>query len=193
MTYRRINTAKKVFNKIKLIKPKKLYFASNAPISNNKSDVKKVIAVRNLLSQVDWKCKIVKIYHKKHLSVSKSIPKSITTFFEYEDKGIILEDDCLPSNDFFYYCEKMLKLYEKKNINAICGSRFSSPKNGNYYFSKYNHAWGWATWKKSWNKFDPNISFWPKWKNSNHWKKMNLDINELSYWTKIFEATYKKK
>lgn len=193
LTYKRINTAKKVFDEIKKIKPKKLYFASNAPILNNLSEIKKINSVRNLLNEVDWKCKIVKIFHKKHLPVSKSIPTSINTFFKYEKKGIILEDDCLPSNEFFYYCEKMLNIYEKKNINVICGSRFSNPKIGKYYFSKYNHAWGWATWRSSWKKFDPDIKFWPKWKNTDSWKGINLDINEYNYWTKIFNSTYKKK
>ena len=93
----------------------------------------------------------------------------------------------------FFYCEKMLKIYQEKNINVICGSRFTNPKNGKYYFSKYNHAWGWATWRSSWKIFESGIKFWPKWKNTNHWKKIHSDNNELNYWTKIFNFTYKKK
>ena len=41
-------------------------------------------------------------------------------------------------------------------------------------------------------KFDPDIKFWPKWKNTDSWKGINLDINEYNYWTKIFNSTYKK-
>ena len=32
-------------------------------------------------------------------------------------------------------------------------------KNNEVYFSQYNHAWGWATWRKSWKNFDPSKNF----------------------------------
>lgn len=191
LTYKRFNTAKKVFEVIKKIKPKKLYFASNAP-QKKEDQIEKVEKVRSLLNEVNWKCRIIKVFHKKHLPVSQSIPKSISLFFKTEKEGIILEDDCLPSPDFFKFCQIMLKTYKNKNINVICGSRFVKPTNNKIYFSKYNHAWGWATWRDSWKKFDPKIKFWNKFKNSKRWLSENNSI-EKNYWEKIFDLTYKKK
>ena len=197
LTYKRFNTAKKVFEVIKKIKPKKLYFASNAAqkkdhYKDDNKEIEMVEKVRSLLKEINWKCKVVKIFHKKHLPVSLSIPKSISIFFKSEKEGIILEDDCLPSPDFFKFCQIMLKTYKNKNINAICGSRFVKSKKNEIYFSKYNHAWGWATWRTSWKKFDPTIKFWKRFKKSKKWLSQN-NLIEKRYWEKIFDLTYKQK
>lgn len=193
LTYKRFNTAKKVFEVIKKIKPRKLYFASNAAKKKDYyKEIEMVERVRSLLNEINWKCKVVKIFHKKHLPVSESIPKSISIFFKSEKEGIIIEDDCLPSKDFFQFCKIMLKTYKNKNINVICGSRFVRSKKSEIYFSKYNHAWGWATWRNSWKKFDPSIKFWKKFKNSKKWTSQN-NLIEKKYWEKIFDLTYKKK
>ena len=194
ITYKRFRTAKKVFDVIKKVKPKKLYFASNSPSEKEfNKELSSVLKVRSLLNQINWKCKVEKIYHKKHLKVSKSIPKSVDIFFKKEKMGIILEDDCLPSVDFFNFCRIMLKTYKNKNINVICGSRFvPEDSKKEIYFSKYNHAWGWATWRKSWEKFDPKIKFRKSFKKSKRWISMS-NGQERRYWEKIFDLTYKDK
>ena len=193
LTYKRFDTAKKVFEVIKKIKPKKLYFASNAAQRDGYlKEIQMVERVRSLLLEINWKCKVVKIFHKNHLPVSESIPKSINSFFKLEKEGIILEDDCLPSLDFFKFCQIMLRIYKKKNINVICGSRFIKSKKNDIYFSKYNHAWGWATWKDSWKKFDPKIKFWEKFKKSKKWL-LQENLIEKRYWEKIFNLTYRQK
>ena len=63
ITYKRYRTASLVFNEIKKIKPKRLYFASNYP--ENKKEEKSVKKVQGLLVDVNWKCKVTKIFHKK--------------------------------------------------------------------------------------------------------------------------------
>ena len=109
--------------KLKKLNPKD--YILQAIIQKIKKEEKSVKKVQGLLVDVNWKCKVTKIFHKKHLPVSKSIPKAINFFFQNEAEGIILEDDCLPSKDFFHFCEKMLKKYKKNSkINSICGSRF---------------------------------------------------------------------
>ncbi len=111
--------------------------------------------------------------------------------------GIILEDDCLLNNSFFTFCEELLIKYkENEQIFVITGDNFQNGKiigEGSYYFSKYNHVWGWATWKRAWLKFDLNISFWTKWKHSNDWKLFLPDRTERRYWEKIFEDMYFNK
>lgn len=191
ISYKRYRTASLVFDEIKKIKPKRLYFASNYP--ENKKEEKNVKKVQGLLEKINWKCKVTKIFHKKHLPVSKSIPKAINFFFQNEIEGIILEDDCLPSIDFFYYCERMLKKYRtNKKINSICGSRFIR-NNKKIYLSKYNHAWGWATWRRSWKNFDPKIKFWNNWKKTKIWDEIHSSKVEKKYWSTIFDLTHKGK
>lgn len=70
--------------------------------------------------------------------------------FENEEMGIILEDDCLPSQSFFWFCEELLERYkDDERIGHIGGCNFQKRiKRGNvdYYFSIYNYIWGWASW-----------------------------------------------
>jgi hypothetical protein len=110
--------------------------------------------------------------------------------------GIILEDDCLPNNDFFHFCEEMLTRYaDFDNIFSISGNNFQKENNLNYsyYFSKYIHIWGWATWRRAWKKNELDIKFWPEWKNSNKWNSLFSDNIERKYWESIFDLAYNNK
>jgi hypothetical protein len=193
LTYKRYKTAIRVFESIRKIKPKKLYFASNAP--RDHKEIFEVEKVRGIIKKIDWQCELIKIFHTKHMEVKHSIPTSINFFFSKEKYGIILEDDCLPLKSFFLFCEKMLINYENNtSINSICGSRFVKNKGkSETYLSKYNHAWGWATWKSRWKNFDAHIKFWPKYKKTKFFLNYNPDRDEFDYWTKVFNKTYKKK
>jgi len=108
-----------------------------------------------------------------------------------------LEDDCLPGEDFFIFCESLLTRYKcDERVWAITGDNFQSGKRrgfGSYYFSRYNHAWGWATWRRAWSKFDPRLSFWPRWRRSSEWKKEVGDRVERRYWENIFDRVYNRE
>jgi len=193
ITYKRKKSLEKLLNIVKKINPSKLYISSNAPPKNNLEVFKKVDNVRKIIDNYRIKGRIYKLYRLKHLKVYKSIPNSISWFFFNENKGIILEDDCIPSKDFFYFCEKLLKKYSNnKLINSIGGSNFYKKKiNENYYFSKYNHIWGWATWRRSWKNFDLNIRFWKNYKSTNNWRLLHNNHDEKEYWQKKFDSIYK--
>ena len=110
--------------------------------------------------------------------------------------GIILEDDCLPNFDFFNFCENLLLEHlNDTSIYAISGNNFQLMKftDSTYYFSKYIHIWGWATWRRAWQKNDLDIKFWPSWKNSIQWKTFMPNIVERLYWEKLFDLAYDNK
>jgi hypothetical protein len=90
----------------------------------------------------------------------------------------------------------MLNKYKDNNrIFCISGSNFQKEKlsNESYYFSKYNHCWGWATWRDRWRLNDDKISFWPKFKKSKEWGKLHKNKIEQKYWNKIFKNVYNDK
>jgi hypothetical protein len=136
--------------------------------------------------------KINVVRREVNSGAAAGVISAIDWFFSHEKAGIILEDDCLPVKDFFNFCEKLLKKYlNNKLINSIGGSNFCKKKISEiYYFSKYNHIWGWATWRRSWKNFDLNIKFWKKYKNTNHWKSLHDNDNEKEYWEKKFDKIY---
>jgi hypothetical protein len=125
------------------------------------------------------------------------VSTAINWFFLQEEKGIILEDDCLPNLDFFRFCSIMLNVYlDDSKVMMITGNNFQNGRfwgDGSYYFSKYNHIWGWATWRRAWMKFDLDIDFWPKYKYSKSWFELFPNKIERKYWEEIFDRTHKKE
>jgi hypothetical protein len=194
LTYKRYHTAIRVFNSIKKIKPKKLYFASNAP--KNNSEIFVVQNVRDIINKINWRCELITMFYSEHMPVKVSIPTSINFFFRKEKQGIILEDDILPSRNFYFFCQRMLKIYEKKKkISIITGYReLKKKKNSSkIYFSKYHNVWGWATWRSNWKNYDPHIKFWPKFNKSKKFKNLNDNKYEFIYWNTIYDKVYKQK
>lgn len=200
LTYKRIDTTMQVFAQIQKVQPKRLYIASNYPKNSDEND--KVFALRKLLEQsIDWECQVYTLYRESHLSAKISISSAISWFFEHEEQGIILEDDCLPTLSFFRFCDELLERYrDKECVMMISGwsaldfafnpsTDTLCPKarlQEDYYFSKYNHIWGWASWARSWRKYERESSDFTK-------DFAHFDFNsklERRSWRKIFGAYY---
>lgn len=160
IVYKRLDTTLKVLECIRKARPKHLYVSSNAPNPNLTDDPKKVEAVRKAFdTQIDWPCEVHKLYRTEHLSAKHSISGGISWFFSHVKEGIILEDDCEVSPSFFPFCAEMLNRYRhNEKVFHISASNFQMGQNRageqSYFFSRYNHIWGWAGWRRSWEKFD---------------------------------------
>ena len=190
LTYKRFETTEKVFESIKKAKPKKLYFVSNAPKNNDKIEIEKVLKVRSLIKLINWECEVITLFRDAHLEVKESIPFSIDWFFQHEEKGIILEDDCVPSQTFYHFCQELLEYYENdESVYSIGGCCFLDDKNlldNEYRFSKHTYIWGWATWKRAWLKYDLKMKSWPEFKKSKEFKSKFKNFIVRYYWTNIF-------
>ena len=194
LVFNRPDTTLKIFNAIRDLKPSRLYLASDGPRKNIDGEKEKVDAVRKIVTAVDWECDVKTLFREKNLGCGVGVSEAITWFFQNEKEGIILEDDDLPHKDFFTFCESMLDRYRNNHeIFSISGNNF---QNGNirgeasYYFSKYFHSWGWASWRRSWEIYSREILFWPQWKKSIEWKKKFPNNIERNYWKKIFDMIY---
>lgn len=195
LSYNRPNLFKKSFKAVLKIKPKKIYVANDGP-KNNLEDIKRVNEIRKFINRINTKTLIKKKFNQSNLGCKKNNVEAINWFFKNEKNGIIIEDDCIPKINFFWFASKMLKKYRyNKKIYCISGSNFQEKRidKFTYYFSKYNHCWGWATWKNRWIKNDSDIKFWPKYKKSSTWKNFHKNIIEKKYWQKIFDKCYEKK
>jgi hypothetical protein len=194
LVYNRPDFLKRLIFVLKKIKPKKIYIKGDGPKQD--SDNEKCRAVKKVIKNINWNCRVMTNFNKKNMGCRASVSDGINWFFTKEEMGVILEDDCLPNNSFFKYCEILLKkFYSNKNIFVISGSNFQEKVWGknDYYFSKYNHCWGWAAWRRSWNYYDDKMSFWTEWKKTKSWKLFNKSLIERLYWEKIFNKVYRKK
>ena len=159
--FNRPETTQIVFDEIKKIKPRKLFITADGPRKHKLDESKKCMQARQIIDQIDWDCQIYKNYSDVNLGCKIAVSSGINWFFNNVEEGIILEDDCAPNESFFTFCEEMLDRYRNDNrIMHINGSNFQFGKNrgdGDYYFSKISHVWGWATWRRAWKYYDMDL------------------------------------
>jgi hypothetical protein len=162
LIFNRPSHTKKVFDAIKIQKPKTLFIAADGPRKDRPGEFEKCELVKkNVLDAIDWDCDVKLLFRTENLGCGKAVYGAINWFFENVEEGIILEDDCVPGNSFFYFCEELLNRYrDTEQIMHINGTRFQHTSNfGNksYYFSNYIHPYGWATWRRAWQKYQFDI------------------------------------
>ncbi|MCP4953673.1 MAG: glycosyltransferase family 2 protein [Proteobacteria bacterium] len=192
LIFNRPDTTERVFEAIRNARPTRLYVAADGPRKDRNLGIEKVRQAREIATAVDWPCEVKTLFRKENLGCKKAVSEAITWFFENEEQGIILEDDCLPHPDFFNYCEVLLQYYvNDERVSVITGNNFQSGErrgDATYYFSKYNHCWGWATWRRAWKHYRGDLPFWPEWQVSDDWQKKLTDRVERKYWKKIFDS-----
>lgn len=197
LVFNRPHTTAQVFEAIRQAKPPRLYVAADGPRSGRDGEAERVAQVREIATAVDWPCDIKTLFREENLGCKQAVSSAITWFFEHEEQGIILEDDCLPHPDFFRFCDALLERYANdERVSVITGDNFQQGRKrgeASYYFSKYNHVWGWASWRRAWKLYDGDLSFWPTWKLSADWSNKFSDKVEQRYWEKIFDRMYAKQ
>ncbi len=199
LVFNRLDTTKEVFEAIRKAKPPKIYIASDGARIEREGEDKKVLAVRDyVLNNIDWPCEVKTLFRDKNLGCKYAVSSAISWFFENEEMGIILEDDCLPSMSFFWFCEKLLLKYKNEHkVWMISGDNFQDGQlrgPASYYFSIFSHIWGWASWADRWKKYDVELNdvssagfidnFFNNKKSAAYWKKIffKMKNNEINTW-----------
>ena len=159
MVFNRPETTRRVMDAIRKVRPAKLYIAADGPRENVIDDIEKCKDVRDIVSQVDWDCSVTTLFREENLGCGKGPSSAMSWFFEQEEEGIILEDDCLPSESFFFFCSDLLERYRyDTRIMEIGGTNFEKEKvrgkEYSYFFSNMIYIWGWATWRRAWKLYN---------------------------------------
>lgn len=197
LVFNRLDTTKQVFEAIRQAKPPRLYVAADGARANKEGEAEKVQAVRDyILQNIDWECEVKTLFRDQNLGCKYAVSGAITWFFENEEQGIILEDDCLPSQSFFWYCEDLLERYkDDQSAYLVSGDSRASESFGmkeDYGFCKYPMIWGWASWARVWRNYDPELQDWPK-----HRDVLPPSISSyrptIKFWKNIFERMYNKE
>jgi hypothetical protein len=166
-----------------------LFVAADGP--KQIEDHQKCIETRALVDSVDWECDVITLFRDENLGCRRAISGAISWFYEHVEEGIILEDDCLPSQSFFQYCQELLNRYrDNEQVMVISGDNFQAGRTvtgDSYYFSRYPHCWGWASWRRAWQKYDDTLTGWPEYQESQAFLDIGAD-NPLfkSYWSRNF-------
>ena len=196
LVFNRLDTTKQVFQAIRQAKPPRLYVASDGARLSKEGEAHKVKEVRDyIIRNIDWDCEVNTLLRDKNLGCKYAVSGAISWFFENEEQGIILEDDCLPSQSFFWYCEQLLNHYaHDMRIGQISGTNnlgvFNSD-NVDYFFSNYGSIWGWASWRRAWNAYDIDMNTWKRVQRSGALYRNFCNKNEIKRRSYFFEKTYR--
>lgn len=187
--FNRPTNTMQVFREIRKVKPPRLYIVADGP--RNDCDISDVVRAREIQHLVDWECQVVTIYSDINLGCKKRVITGISEVFMHEDKLIVIEDDCVPTEQFFQFMDWGLSYFEfSQYVAVVSGSNLldyafidNQYRNG---FSQYINCWGWGTWKRVWEKYDPflsiqevNKTFFPIVEDK------NLSLGEKYYWLSI--------
>ena len=199
LIFNRLDTTKQVLAAIANAQPTRLYVAADGALQDRIGEAEKVQAVRDyVMSHINWNCEIKTLFRDKNLGCRVAVSSAIDWFFEHELEGIILEDDCVPDASFFPFVEELLTRYrDDERIMVIAGNHFHGEAHKppySYFFSRYNHCWGWASWRRAWQYYDHEMNQWLKLRDTD-WLLTIGDGNRdfQRYWTRIFDRAYAQK
>jgi len=192
LIFNRPDTTEKVFEAIKKIRPKVLYIAADGGRTPQEKEICE--QARNLvINGVDWDCELHTLFRDENLGCKKSVASAITWFFDNVEEGLIIEDDTIPSESFFPFCEMLLEKYRNdEKIMHISGETGINDKviGDGYYFSSIPLIWGWATWRRAWKYFDVEMSDYQENKKNKFLNKIFQNSFQRQDWLKSFDMTY---
>jgi hypothetical protein len=195
--FNRPENTKRLLESLNIYKPETLFIISDGPRKNFENDHERVIQSRKLFEKIDWKCEVFFNNSESNLGCRKRIISGLNWVFGQVEKTIILEDDCIPSEEFFLFMELMLNKYQtNKEISSVCGTNFLPDWNktkDSYLYSKYCHVWGWGTWKDRWEKIDFNLDKLQEIKKTKFLKSYLGSFRAYLYWHWILNNVKKKK
>lgn len=194
--FNRPDTTERVFAEIAKAKPPKLLVVGDGPRNNRPGEAEQVAATRAIVKKVDWDCEVRTNFSEVNLGCRQRVSSGIDWVFEQVEEAIILEDDCLPDPSFFRFCQEMLERFRHdQRIGMVSGDNFQFGRRRNddsYYFSKYFHIWGWATWRNRWvGCYDVTMAKWPRIRTGGLIADLVGNAREARYWKKIFERVHR--
>ena len=186
-----------MFEAIRRAQPARLYVAADGPRVDRVGESAQCDEVRRIATAVDWPCTVTTLFRQHNLGCKQAVAQAISWFFEQEEEGIILEDDVLPVHGFFAYCEELLLRYRfDEQVAAISGCNLIGDRHSpeaSYFFTRQNHVWGWASWRRAWHHYEIDMRSWPAWDRAGGLAKCTDDPCAEHYWRQVFERVYQGK
>ena len=189
--FARPEQTQQVFEQIKKARPSRLFLYQDGAREGRHDDEEGIKACREIVADIDWECEVHRKYQEKNYGCDPSEYISQKWMFEYVEKGIILEDDDVPSQSFFPFCKELLDRYENdQRIAMICGMNHMGTVelDTDYFFCrKHGPIWGWATWKRFVDMWDTEYHFLEDERS----KKNLMDAGDL--WPRRLDSYYAHK
>lgn len=197
LIFNRPDALMRVFDVVAQVKPPKLLVVADGPRPDRPTDGEKCAAARAVVERVDWDCEVLTNYAEMNMGCQDRVSSGLTWAFDTVNEAIIVEDDCVPHPTFFPFCEALLERYrDDERVMVISGDNFQQGRkrtDDSYYFSRYPHCWGWASWRRAWQHYDHTMTLWPDIRDSGWLADVLQDPPVADYWTRIFQSTFDGK
>ena len=190
--FNRPEVTRRVFEVIRAAEPETLYVIADGARHDHEGEQQRCEMARSATEKVDWTSDVRRIYSDSNLGCGRRVSSGLDDVFSDVEEAIVVEDDCLPHPTFFRFCEELLLHYrEEQRVVAISGDNFQRGNvrgQGSYYFSRYNHCWGWASWRREWSRYDFRMEDWPSLRDEGWLRSMFRDPRAVRYWSAQFDA-----
>jgi hypothetical protein len=194
LIFNRPHTTERVFAEIARARPPKLLVVADGPRSDRPGEALLCAQTRAIVERIDWDCEVLTNFAEQNMGCKKRIASGIDWIFSQVPEAIILEDDCLPEQSFFRFCEEMLIRYrDDERVGMVSGGNLQFGRrrgDSSYYFSRYTHIWGWATWRRAWQYYDRDIEQWPAFRQEGWLQQLFDRPGEQLYWEQSFELVH---
>ena len=189
MVFNRPKETAQVLERILQASPKHLFVAADGPRLERPDDTARCAAVRALFDALPPEVDVQRLFRTANLGCKRSVATAIEWYFSHVVRGIILEDDCLPDPSFFGFCESALERYENEDkVMVVSGHNpFGAfPLRADAVLSKYPFIWGWASWRRAWKHYRPEMDDWDPNATLRQAKKWLGSKHAVDFWMKAF-------
>src|SRR5215471_798922 len=197
LVFNRPEQTRRVFERVRIAQPRRLLVVADGPRQGRTREVELCSETREIFRFVDWDCEVLTNFARENMGCRKRVATGLTWVFDNAEEAIILEDDCLPDISFFPFCQELLIRYrDDQRIMAISGDNFQFGKrrtSDSYYFSRYVHVWGWASWRRAWRHYDDEIRFWPELRDGGWLQDVLGNRRAVAWWTRVYQDVHAGK
>ena len=186
IAYRRVETLERILNISSASGVENVYIVIDKSPHEHLSYIQEeIVSLCERYRSAFTSMRIVK--RSKNVGCAASVMTGIDWTFRHETFACVLEDDCIPTPDFFAFAKSAREVMESdEDILLACGTQFAPKELSTdpWVKSKYALTWGWVTTRKNWTLIRSgilraeNISI----SSRNKWSMKHFLDSEERYW-----------
>jgi len=199
VAFNRPEETARVIARLREVKPKKIYFAVDGAREGRAKEVALVEQTQKLVQEFDWNCEVNTAFQTVNLGCGLGVSTAVSWALENEESIIVLEDDVLPDLSFFPFCTELLERFKDDDrVFAVSGSNHVPSKfvvgTDSYRFTPTTEVWGWAVWRRTWEKYEFDIK---NWRNEITFSELRKQLGgswlATILWRKLFDLVAQNK
>jgi hypothetical protein len=171
----------------------RLYIFSDGP--KNAAAESLVAEVRQLIREVDGFKSVEIVERQENWGLAKSIITGVTQLVNEYGRIIVFEDDLITSPYTLRYFNEALAQFEQEEKVMHIGAYMyplpleTSEKLPETFFFRAATSWGWATWARAWQHFNPDVNDLMKQFNAEQKHQFAIE-GTMNFWKQMKELKW---